>query len=362
MYWKRTLLFILSAIMLIAVTGCKINIDIDVKATPEPGFSLIKASDITDDFNSFKLDWKTGGLLYSLYSGDAKNNIVQIRRSESGKVRIEQYAKMGFKDESAFSADVEDGVLIIKDARASSIYDETQHPSFFIMYLPEKLFRNVDIELANCTFSGLDLKAGDISFKLGSGSAVLKGEFKNELVDIATGALVIENSAEESENVKLYMASGSFTSTFKKADIIDAKILTGDLNMKGDAKDVKFDLAAGAIDYKGSAGNMKMDVASGKVTSVGSVSGALNVGLISGAVSITSSTMIVSADATVTAGNLQLSLPRNNSGFKVYVDRAAGTFSSGFATTKTDNEYLFGDGGVKITLKLISGSIKISPV
>lgn len=103
---------------------------------------------------------------------------------------------------------------------------------------------------------------------------------------------------------------------------------------------VDIDTASGDVSYIGQVTDFDCDSASADITAV-----------------LTSLPKSISIDST--SGDLELTLPEDNTGFTVKMDTLSGRFTSEFKTAMSDNAYIYKKGACDIEIDSASGNVTI---
>ncbi len=248
----------------------------------------VKDEIISEDITDISVDWITGG--------------IKIFKTEKDRIHIIQKAPEKFDNNKLLSLNVNDSRLEIKDENKNRIWIGFNVPkkSYLELYLPEKIYNNIDISNVSNKFECEFIKSKNLIVNSVSGSVSIVGEINNSTFETVSGEVDCENLISEK---------------------LKAKTISGDVNISG-----SFD-------------NADLETISGNVT-------------------VSSNKMINDLQANSVSGNTKVYIP-DNDGFVVNLHKVSGQLNSDFETTKNGNTYKYKNGDSKFDVEVVSGDIYI---
>lgn len=171
----------------------------------------------------------------------------------------------------SFSAVMEGNSLKISEKNGSWFNIGSMLHSTLTLTVPNKQYRDLDLELASGRIAAANITAAGLKTDLASGSMEL-GTFADTInVNVASGKMILTNCTD------------------KTAQYVSVDTASGSVEMNGFRSDnTKVDLASGSVQLGGISGNVAANLASGKVIlGYAEWNGDLSVDLASGKADIT---------------------------------------------------------------------------
>lgn len=163
------------------------------------------------------------------------------------------------------------------------------------------------------------------------------------------------------DNFKLQLVSAEASATGVGSSTALIGTVSGDASFdKFSANDLDVDSVSGDINIRGNIRNVNADTVSGNIKLEGEFD-KVDVSGTSSAVEVTYLNISpAELDVDMVSGDINIRIPEQLSGFEVEFDSVSGDFTSDFSTSVDKGEYRFGDGSFEINADTVSGDLKIS--
>ena len=264
---------------------------------------------IKDTIENINIDWKSGDVSLSTWDGD----VILIR--EKSVTSLNSRTKMKTK--------VENGSLSV-DFASRGVW---MLPLLFVknleVLIPESWeMKNISVDTASAPITVKGLSALSLDIHSSSGSINL----------LEMGVV---------GDTRLKSSSGSIVTTMKAGVMYRAESLSGSVKTKIGGKVV-------AAETKSASGNVCLFVENIGRVSASSSSGSVEVDINGKADFI---------DANSVSGNVKLRLREDTKGFLMTAKSLSGSVKCEFPSSVVGDQYTFGDGSTKISLKSTSGKV-----
>ena len=263
-------------------------------------------TEIRDEIRNIDIDWTCGKVTVAYH---AENTVT-----------LQESAKRDLSDDEQLRWWMDGDTLRVRFAKPGIRLNMPE--KFLTVTLPE------GIELKDAT---IHTTSGDIEVP----------EMKVEEILVLDSTSGDIRAAAEAKNAEINATSGDQKVRITgKAEIIRINSTSGNIEVEADE--------ASILEAASTSGGVSITAADGGAVKANSTSGSIHVAL----------EKMSSLDIDATSGNVTAMLPAEP-GFTAHVDTTSGSFSYGLALTRDGDNYVCGDGSVKVSIDTTSGDVRM---
>ena len=263
-------------------------------------------TEITGGFRKVDINWTSGKVTVVYHSKEA--------------AVLEESARRDLSDDEKLQWWLDGDTLRIQFAKPGIRWNMPE--KMLTLTLPEGTeLKNVSIHTTSGDIEIPEMKAGELLvLDTTSGDIHAKAEAKNAEINTTSGDQQLKITGK-SDILRINSTSGNIGIEAERAEILEAASTSGGISITADD--------GGAVKANSTSGNISVML--GKMNSL---------------------------DIDATSGSVTAALPAEH-GFTAHVHTTSGTFNSDIALTRNGDDYVCGNGSVKVSIDTTSGNVRM---